>query len=362
MPHRSTVPPDAPWLTSALRRLLVCGALLTMACAHGAPQINPKAVRFQAEGANALTRGDLDRAAGLFSLALEYEPRMAEARNGLGLVAMARGDKAAAEEQFKIALQFNEELAEAHHNLGEINLDRDEVEDALTRFKQALAIDPGYWPSRLKAGEALIRLGRPEEARWELVKLTEVQPQNAAAQAYYALVLAQLNRIAAAEAAAQKALALDPNLGAAHRARAVILTRRKDLAGAAEEYRAVLKSNPASVDDRVGLVRSLIGSGRLDDADSEIMSLEKLAPARPEVSYLRAYLALNRQDLQTAINYSVRALKLKPRYPEARMVLAEALIRTGQDAEGRHQLKIFLEEAPPALDLERRLANQFLAR
>jgi tetratricopeptide (TPR) repeat protein len=352
---RSTTP-RSPSTACTLVVLTMLGA---GACAHSSKP-SEKATHFQAEGARAYARGDLDRAAGLYSLALEYEPKMAEARNGLGLVAMARGDTEAAEQQFKTALAINEELAEAHLNLGYILLDRGNLEDSYTHFRQALAIDPGFGSARLAVAEVLIKTNKIEEARWELVKLTEVEPQNARAQAAYAKVLAKQGRIAAAEAAVQKALGMDAELPEAHQARAEILKRRGDPAGAAEEYRRVVNARPMSVDDRVGLVTMLVASKQIDAAEVELQGLEKTAPQRAEVAFVRAVVALDRGQNDLAVAAARRALKLRSPFPEARMFLAEALYRAGQSDAGREELKRFLAEAPSGMTEERRRAEEFL--
>jgi tetratricopeptide (TPR) repeat protein len=352
-------------LHAVLRRLSVFVLVLAgavSACGHKQQRNNEKANRFQAEGARAYARGELDRAAGLFSLALEYEPRMAEARNGLGLVALARGDKATAEAQFKAALSYNEELAEAHYHLGILALDRNELEDATTRFRQALAIDPGFGPARLQIGQVLLRQGKLDEARWELVKLTEVEPRNAAAHASYSRVLTRLGRVAAAEAAAQKALALDSKLASAHAARGEILLSRGEFAGCADEFRIASQIEPMVVDDRVVLTRCLISAARLDEAETELNSLEKLAPTMPQAALLRAVLAQKRGECPIAIEAAQRALRLKRPFPEVRVPLAECLYMLGRTGEGRDELKRFLDEAPPSMELERRKAIEFLNR
>lgn len=333
-------------------------------CATGRNRPSDKATHFQAEGARAFARGDLDRAAGLHSLALEYEPKMAEARNGLGLVAMARGDKVTAEQQFRTALSLNEELAEAHLNLGWIILDRGELDDALMHFRQALAIDPGFGNARRATGETLLKMNKLEEARWELLKLTEVDPQDARAHAGYGLVLAKMGRIAPAEAAAQRALALDPELPMGHRARCEILKRRGDMPGAIEACRKVVQAEPMAIDARQDLVTVLVAAGRADEAEHELQGLEKVAPQRAEVAFLRAFVAVNREQLELAVAAARRAIQLRhpAKYPEARMVLAEALYRAGRMDEGRRELKYFLEEAPSGMQLERRKAEEFLSR
>ena len=351
-----------PSIRSSTRAAVFAGvfaALLAAGCA-GRQKTSDKATHFQAEGARAYARGDLDRAAGLFSLALEYEPKMALARNGLGLVAMARGDTEAAEQQFKTALSLDEELAEAHLNLGYILLDRGDMEEAHTHFRQALAIDPGFGAARLAVAEVLIRTNKIEEARWELVKLTEIDPQNAKVHAAYAKVLAKQGRIAAAEAAAQKALSLDAELPEGHQARGEILKRRGDLVSAAEAYRKVVTARPMSIDDRVSLVTVLVGSNQIDAAEVELQGLEKTAPQRAEVAFVRGYVALQRNQLDLAIAASTRALKLRRPYPEARMILAEALYRAGRSDDGRRELQEFLKEAPSGMQAERQRAQQFL--
>jgi tetratricopeptide (TPR) repeat protein len=344
--------------------LLLVGALAAcgLACATAKSNPNAKAVQYQAEGARAYARGELDRAAGLFSLALEYDPRMAEARSGLGLVAFARGDKASAERQFLEALKLNEDLAEAHHNLGLLQFDRGDFNESISSFRAALAIDPGFGKARLGVGETLVHLDKLEEARWELAKLCEIEPQNPLAHAAHARVLARLDRVAAAEESVQKALALDANLVSGRRARAEILAKRGDILGALQEIRTVVVAEPASIDHRVQLVSMLIAAGIADEADRELAGLEQAAPRRAEVAYLRAMVSFKRQQYAEAINAARRALRLRRPYPWARLVLAESLFMAGKHDEGRRETQMFLEEAPASMVQERLAAQRFLNR
>jgi Flp pilus assembly protein TadD len=351
----STNAPGGTWLGAAL--VCLAGAA---ACAHR-PPVNPKATQHQAQGVRAYAAGDLDRAAGLFSLALEYEPKMPEARNGLGLVALARGNVRAAEEEFRKALAVNEDFAEAHNNLGYIFLDRGDLDEALDRFRRALAIDPGFGRARLGTGETLLRMNKMEEARWELAKLCEVEPRNARAHAAHAQVLALQGRIAQAEASAQRALALDANLPEGHRARGEILKRRGDFPGAVLEYRAVLKQLPLSVDDRVNLVVLMCATAIDEQALRELDGLEKTAPTRPEVAFARAFVLLQQRNYPGAIAAARRSQQLKLRSPMVHLVLSEALFLTGAVGEARSEARRFLDEAPAGYVREREAAEKFLA-
>lgn len=334
--------------------------LTALACARSPRPLHGKAIELQAAGARALARGELDRAAGQFSLALEYEPRMAAAENGLGLVAVRRGDEGAAAEHFAAALALNEELAEAHLNLGAILQRQGALDEALTHFQQALAVDPGFGAARLAAAEALLRLGRPEDARWELAKLCEAEPRWAAAHAAHALVLARLGRIAAAEEAARRAQALDERLPALHRARAEILRRGGDLLGAITELQALVKAQPSSIDDRLSLATVLALARRGDEAARELAGLAEAAPGRAEIPFVTAFVALARDEPVQAIAAARRALALRGRYPEARLLLAEALLRSGDLAAGRRELARFVAEAPKHLEAERQVAARYL--
>jgi tetratricopeptide (TPR) repeat protein len=339
--------------------VVVVGAALAFGCAHARPT-HERAVALLAEGAASLARGELDRAAGQFSLALDYEPRLAEAENGLGLVALRYGDFARAEERFAAALALDENLAEAHLNLGNLLLRKDRTEEALREYRAALAVDPGYGDARLAAGEALLRLGRPVEARWELAKLCAVEPGRAEARAAHALALAAQGRLALAEGEARAALELDARLPMAHRARAEILRRGGDFTDAAEELNKAIGRGPGEVDDRIALVAVLAARGLWDEVDRQLAGLAQAAPRRAEVRFLVAYAALARERLDEAATAAVEALDLRSPYPEARLVLAEALARQGHTLDARRALEAFLREAPPEMSDERARAARFL--
>ena len=68
--------------------VVLSSIVLGAACATAPNRLHPRALALEAAGVEALGRGELESAAGHFALALEYEPRLAEAQNGLGLVAL----------------------------------------------------------------------------------------------------------------------------------------------------------------------------------------------------------------------------------------------------------------------------------
>ena len=137
------------------------------------------------------------------------------------------------------------------------------------------------------------------------------------------------------------ALAIDPQLPAAHRARAEILRRAGDLEGA---------SRRAGRRDRLGRRRDRRPAGARHrspprgglwaQAARELATLAQAAPRRAEVHFARGVrrprrAATGRRPLRAAD----AALALRPRYPEARLVRADALSQLGRDDEMRRELE-----------------------
>jgi Flp pilus assembly protein TadD len=75
---------------------------------------------YNASGAVAAARGDLESAGADFRAALEINPRSPEAHNNLGRVLMLKKDRAGAREQFEAALHLNPDLVSARRNLQEL--------------------------------------------------------------------------------------------------------------------------------------------------------------------------------------------------------------------------------------------------
>jgi regulator of sirC expression with transglutaminase-like and TPR domain len=79
------------------------------------------------------------------------------------------------------------------------------------------------------------------------------------------------------------------------------------------------------------------------------------------VHFATAYVALARGEWQAAVRAADAALALRPRYPEARLVRADALARLGREDEVRRELDRFLAEAPATMAAERARAQRRLS-
>jgi regulator of sirC expression with transglutaminase-like and TPR domain len=78
------------------------------------------------------------------------------------------------------------------------------------------------------------------------------------------------------------------------------------------------------------------------------------------VHFAIAFVALARGERAGALRAADAALALRPRYPEARLVRADALSQLGREDQMRRELARFLAEAPPAMAAERARAERRL--
>jgi Flp pilus assembly protein TadD len=76
----------------------------------------------------------------------------------------ARHDTDEAEKAFRVAIQRDPRLAEAHDHLGLIQLSRVKLEDAVAAFREAIRLKPDDGPAYKNLGNALRVLGKFDEA------------------------------------------------------------------------------------------------------------------------------------------------------------------------------------------------------
>lgn len=337
-----------------MRPVLVAAVALVAAapaaCAHApARRPSPHASQHLAAGIAALAADDLDRAEAELHLALEYEPRQAEAMNGLGLVAMARGDRAGARRWFRAALRANPEMAEAHANLGAVELDAGGAEAALPHLQAALDLDPGYLPARHNVARALATLGRLDEAREEYMKLTSTARDRADGWAELAAVELALGRRAAAGRAARTALALEPTHHLARRVNADLLRDGGELEAALAAYDDLLGEAPSDADALVGRGVTLLVAGRTADARRDLERAVAVAPRSPQARFALGAALVELGEDERAADELAHAARLAAEagraYPEAHYLRAGALQRLGRRKEAIDAYRQFLREA-----------------
>jgi tetratricopeptide (TPR) repeat protein len=163
--------------------------LAALSCAHR-PPLHPRASEQLRRGYAHLAAGDPERAEVAFAHALEFDPEIPEALNGLGVVARSEGRLEDARARFEQALGVDPSFAEGHANLGETLLALGRPGAARAEMEAALRIDPDLADARQNLARALLREGldHPEGrgplwalARREYLHLLESDPKRASA-------------------------------------------------------------------------------------------------------------------------------------------------------------------------------------
>ncbi len=155
--------------------------LLASACAHGASARDKDTAIVHADlGAEAVAAGRAQDAMKSYDEALKYDPDLAEAHLGKGVVyELAYGKLDEAEAEYRKAILLKPTLAEAHNNLGQLLARTGRLEEAVKEFDLASSImlyrEP--WVARCNKGQALWRLGKKEEGVAELKACLNFQPK-----------------------------------------------------------------------------------------------------------------------------------------------------------------------------------------
>jgi type IV pilus biogenesis/stability protein PilW len=155
--------------------------LLASACAHGASARDKDTAIVHADlGAEAVAAGRAQDAMKSYDEALKYDPDLAEAHLGKGVVyELAYGKLDEAEAEYRKAILLKPTLAEAHNNLGQLLARTGRLEEAVKEFDLASSImlyrEP--WVARCNKGQALWRMGKKEEGVAELKACLNFQPK-----------------------------------------------------------------------------------------------------------------------------------------------------------------------------------------
>lgn len=164
-------------LPSAALVLLLAGS----ACAHGSSKRDKEtAVVHYDLGSEAVSNGNPQDALKEYDEALGYDPDLAEAHLGRGVVLELGFNKLdEAEAEYRKAIQLKPGLAEAHNNLGQLLARTGRLEEAVKEFDAATSImlyrEP--WVARCNKGQALWRMGKKEEGLAELRTCLGFQPK-----------------------------------------------------------------------------------------------------------------------------------------------------------------------------------------
>ncbi len=262
-------------------------------------------------------RKEYEKAVEHYEILLKGDPAHQSARLLLAQMygKLKKMDKA----QETLAPMFNDkELAwKAHLAMGRAYVNVPDLEQALKSFQLARSADPDEIEPVLAVGAALQEMKRPEEAEKLYRQFLENHPDNKA-------IHGRLGRL---------------------------LLKRNDRLGALEEFRAITKLAPDSLQARLTTGLLLVSERKYEDAIAELRLVEATQPENSTVLYYlgQALEATNRDDEATVTYEKIK--KGDSFFAEAQLRLAFLHVAKGNLDVGIKKIQELLNDDPKNTDL-----------
>ncbi len=151
-------------------------------------------------------------AAQAYERVLAFDPIVADAYSGLGILWAEAGDVERAEAVFAHGVEALPENAGLHFNLALIRAIRGDVSQAIAGFEHTLKLDPNNRPARENLGGVLASVGRYAESVVHLERAALEAPEDASTQLLLARALLAMGSLDAARQVLATAIKLDPSL------------------------------------------------------------------------------------------------------------------------------------------------------
>lgn len=117
-----------------------------------------------------------------YRAALDADPKLAEAANGLGLTLAKQGNLDEARKYFEQAISLRRNYADAINNLGVLYTQQGKINDAIAAFEYGTRVAPDVDILYLNLGRTYVQLGQTEKARLVMQQLLDRKPDNATAR------------------------------------------------------------------------------------------------------------------------------------------------------------------------------------
>ena len=261
--------------------------------------------------------GEIYRALGRYDEAIEACRRALElkavlpgALNTLGASLTAKGKVDEAIETLEQAVEFQPNLVEAHANLGLAFHAHGDYDKAVAALHRALEINPGFFSAFAVLGAVRHDQGRPDEAAACFRRVLEARPDDAPTWSKLATTLRSGGKTDEAIDCLRQAIRRRPNFAEGHANLGTML---------------------------------LYARHQPDEAIACIQDALRIAPNFVEALQAMAGAQMVRGDFEEAARYSRHALKIKPDFMPAHLVLARSGRLASDDHDESSRLESVLE-------------------
>lgn len=302
----------------------------------------------------------------------------------------AQGDLGAASIELKNALRIDSDLPEARWLLAQIHLSLGNGQAALKEIERAKSLGrsgPDIEIARLRSlllqqsfaqvltelddwempghtnsvsslrGEAQLGLRQPDAARTSFMQALADSPDDADARLGLSRVALMEGNVDEAEKQLELALEADEQKFEAWYRKAELALDQSRLVEARSAYEKAIEISPGRPGPRTGLARALLGLGDLDAAEEQIKETARLlAPKSPEVNYLKALLAAQREQLDEAKAALHTTLSVSPSHPAALFLLGRIHVAQNELEQAREVFTRLLSVSPGHLPATKLLA------
>jgi len=269
------------------------------------------AYQFNVRGLDALERGDLNAAHGLFQQALDAFPQYTDALNNSGVVLFRRGDAAGAQRIWEEVIKRDRQYHVSYYNIGLIHLQNKKTDEAMAQFQTALRYNTKFTEAILRIGAIHMQANRPATAVEQFAKAYKGAPKHRDAWTFYSYGLLATRDTAAAIKVLQD---VGDDAGALAQLGRIEALRKRFAPAAEYLGRAVDRGAPASV--LLELASVQIDAGKCKDAQSA-MSKYFAKDKNPGVDawLLAGFAAQECEGPAKALEYYERGLKSHARDP-----------------------------------------------
>lgn len=255
--------------------------------------------------------------------ALELKPDWGYAHERLGRALESTGDTAAAAHHYARTDNSNLHLAQMHNRIG-LSLARGgRPHDAIAYFREAVQAQPDHIEALNNLGIACASTGRTSEAASHFKRALAVDSTRSRIHVNLARALMQQKKYREAITHSRAALRLDLDLDAARNNLGIALLQTGHAAEAAREFEIVIASNPGDLTVHRNLLAARNRQKNLERAERFFRRMLASHPHIPELNYTLGSILINRGRRTQGIGLLRRALKLRPEFKQASVLLAE---------------------------------------
>ena len=309
--------------------------------------------------------GRFDDADRHLKLAVEIDPRSAQAWNSIGLLAHDRAHYAEAESAFREALRLRPQFAAALINLANALLALYRRPEAVLALESALAIEPNNPIALTNLGQVLTEIGDPD-----LLDLAEAHCRRALSvgrkrsQAINNLgnVLRLQGRLNEAMACYQQALTLEPDRWSVLNSVARVLQEQGRFDDAAIVYQRTIDQNPHAAQLHAGLANLLTARTRYEEAAGLFHQAVASDRSHGAAHHGLGLTLLETGRLDLAEPCFRKALRLDPTHAVSWLALARLEGEHGEFEKSCQSARAALEVRPKLAQAYWRLAMTLKAR